>query len=59
MSENKQITKIANDINKHCPDLAECYCGDTHCNSCIARALYNAGYRKYNEGEWGKEEWTL
>ena len=57
---NKQIEEmaftdvdiLANDINQHCADLAENYCGDTHCVSCLANALYNAGYRKQREGEW-------
>ena len=43
---------LANDINQHCPDLAENYCGDTHCTACLANALHNAGYRKQKEGEW-------
>jgi hypothetical protein len=40
---------LANDIYQHCPDLAENYCGDTHCVACLAEALYNAGYRKQSE----------
>lgn len=43
---------LANDIYQHCPDLKDNYCGDTHCVSCLANALYNAGYRKQSEGEW-------
>lgn len=40
---------LANDINQHCADLAENYCGDTHCVACLASALYTAGYRKQSE----------
>ena len=57
MSREKQIEEmtmtpldvLANDIYQHCPDLAENYCGDTHCVACLANAFYNAGYRKQ---EW-------
>lgn len=57
MSRDKQIEEIeisdvdilANDINQHCPDLAENYCGDTHCVSCLAHALTQKGYRKASE----------
>ena len=57
MSREKQIEEmamtpldiLANDIYQHCPDLAENYCGDTHCVACLANALYNAGYRKQSE----------
>ena len=56
---NKQIEEIAftdvdvlaNDLNQHCADLADNYCGDTNCVSCLAHALYNAGYRKQSEEE--------
>ena len=40
---------LANDINQHCHDLKDNYCGDTHCVACLANALYNAGYRKQTE----------
>lgn len=43
---------LANDIYQHCQDLADNYCGDTHCVSCLSTALYNAGYRKQKEGRW-------
>lgn len=57
MSREKQVEEmeftevdiLANDINQHCADLAENYCGDTHCVACLANALYNTGYRKQ---EW-------
>ena len=57
MSREKQIEEtamtpldvLANDIYQHCPDLAENYCGDTHCVACMANGLYNAQYRKQ---EW-------
>ena len=52
MSREKQINELANDLNQHCADLAETYCGDTHCVACLANALYNAGYRKQSVGEW-------
>ncbi len=51
MNVNEQIVEIANVINKHCPDLAECYCGDIHCNYCISKALYNADYHKQRKGK--------
>jgi hypothetical protein len=47
--EMTPLDVLANDINQHCPDLAENYCGDTHCVACLANAIYNAGYRKQ---EW-------
>ena len=37
---------LANDINQHCADLAETYCGDTNCLTCLAHALTEKGYRK-------------
>ena len=54
---NKQIEEmaltdvdiLANDINQHCPDLAENYCGGTHCVACLANALTAKGYRKASE----------
>ena len=57
MSREKQVEEmeftevdiLANDINQHCADLAETYCGDTHCVACLANALYNAGYRKQSD----------
>lgn len=52
MSEEKQINELANDINQHCADLAEIYCGATHCVACLANALYNAGYRKQITAKW-------
>ena len=45
---------LANDINQHCPDLEENYCGDTHCVACLANALTAKGYRKERQGEWIK-----
>ena len=60
MSKDKQIEEmaltevdiLANDLNQHCADLAENYCGGTNCLACLANALYNKGYRKQSEGEW-------
>ena len=51
-TELKPIDILANDINQHCPDLTDNYCGDTHCVACLANALYNAGYRKQEQGVW-------
>lgn len=51
MSSEKQIEEMANDINLHCVDLSDNYCGSTNCTSCLARALHKAGYRKQSEGE--------
>ena len=47
--ELTEVDILANDINQHCADLAENYCGDTHCVTCLANALYNAGYRKQSD----------
>ena len=47
--EMTPVDLLANDINQHCPDLAENYCGDTHCVSCLAHALFNEGWRKQSE----------
>ena len=50
---------LANDINQHCPDLKDNYCGDTHCVACLANALYNAGYRNHTEAEWEKRSFIV
>ena len=57
MNREKQIVEmaftdvdiLANDINQHCADLAENYCGDTHCVACLAHALTEKGYRKSSD----------
>ena len=57
MSIDKQIEEmtltevdiLANDINQHCADLKENYCGDTHCVACLAHALTAKGYRKASD----------
>lgn len=49
MNKEKQIEEIANDLNMHCCSLAEQFCGEMSCNSCITNYLYNAGYRKASE----------
>lgn len=54
MNRDKQIEEmaltevdiLANDLNQHCADLAENYCGGTTCLSCLAHALTAKGYRK-------------
>lgn len=51
MKKEKQIEEMANDINKHCVDLSYTECGAINCTSCLANALYNAGYRKVEQGE--------
>ena len=48
----KQIEEMeAIIISSHCdnPLYKDCY---GECEYCIARDLYNAGYRKQSEGEW-------
>ena len=54
MSKEKQIEEITE-------DLCNIECKGMKCNTCdhygceyrmLAEALYNAGYRKQNEGEW-------
>jgi hypothetical protein len=57
MTKDKQIEEmefsdvdiLANDINQHCADLAETYCGDTNCLTCLAHALTEKGYRKASD----------
>ena len=57
MNNEKQIEEIeltevdilANDLNQHCADLAENYCGGLTCLSCLAHALTEKGYRKSTE----------
>lgn len=57
MSREQQIEEtaftdvdiLANDINQHCADLAETYCGDTNCLTCLAHALTEKGYRKADD----------
>jgi hypothetical protein len=57
MEKQKQIEEmaftdvdiLANDINQHCADLAETYCGGINCLSCLAHALTEKGYRKASE----------
>jgi hypothetical protein len=57
MDKEKQIEEmaltevdiLANDLNQHCADLAENYCGDTTCLTCLAHALTAKGYRKASE----------
>lgn len=57
MSKEKRIEEmeftdvdiIANDINQHCADLAETYCGGTNCLTCLAHALTAKGYRKQSK----------
>ena len=54
MEKEKQIEEIeltevdilANDLNQHCADLAETFCGNTNCLTCLAHALIAKGYRK-------------
>ena len=50
--EGKVFTDVdilANDLNQHCADLAETYCGDMNCLTCLAHALTNKGYRKASD----------
>ena len=57
MNKRKQIEEmeftevdiLANDINQHCADLAETYCGGINCLSCLAHALTAKSYRKASE----------
>ena len=57
MNKEKQIEEmaftdvdiLANELNQHCADLAENYCGGTTCLSCLAHALTEKGYRKASE----------
>ena len=47
-----QIEEMGQDIAYSCIDLVESGCGDNNCYTCLAKALYKAGYRKQSEGEW-------
>ena len=50
--EEMQLTEVdilANDINTHCIDLSQTFCGGTSCTSCLAHALTEKGYRKASE----------
>ena len=47
--KKQDIDELANDINKHCIDLNENYCGSINCVSCLARALNKQGYRKIDK----------
>lgn len=57
MEEEKQIEGmaltevdiLANDLNQHCADLTEIYCGGTNCLICLAHALTEKGYRKASD----------
>jgi hypothetical protein len=57
MSRDKQIEEIeltevdilANDLNQHCADLADNYCGGISCLACLAHAMIDKGYRKASE----------
>ena len=57
MNRDKQIEEmeltdvdiLANDINEHCIDLSQTYCGGTSCTSCLGHALTEKGYRKSTE----------
>ena len=57
MSKEKQIEKmaftdvdiLANDMNQHCADLADDYCGGVNCLTCLAHALTAKGYRKASD----------
>ena len=41
--------RFANDIKSCCADLAETYCGDNSCVTCITDALMKMGYRKASD----------
>lgn len=44
-----EVDILANDLNQHCADLKENYCGYMSCLSCLAHALTEKGYRKASE----------
>lgn len=67
MCEKEQISQIAEIVGKcDCDDCDNCsysgwWNGNLECfDYKIANALYNAGYRKQSEGEWGFDgtSWT-
>lgn len=41
--------RFANDVYLCCADLAETYCGDNSCVTCITDKLMKKGYRKASE----------
>lgn len=50
MNEEKQIEEMAEVIK--CRATNSLQCPRTTCAICKATEMYNAGYRKQNEGEW-------
>jgi len=58
MSREKQIEEMAKILHPDsCFDDNITACRKmTDCSICRATKLYNAGYRKQSEGEWGKDE---
>ena len=58
MSKEKQIEEMQEVLESTC-DKVECKF-PFNCDLCHARHLYNAGYRKQSEGEWGFDgmSWT-
>ena len=57
----EQIEEMAKATTKHCEIDNQCGCCHwSTCNECLAEVLYNTGYRKQSEGEWGFDgiSWT-
>ena len=55
MPKGDQVDDMANVLKAHfkrCQFHPEEYCDSTDCDYCMAKALYNAGYRKQSEGVW-------
>lgn len=59
MSKEKQIEEMAETMSHSCEK--ECRrnkYGEFDCEYCEAELLYNAGYRKQEEGEWIKRNYS-
>jgi hypothetical protein len=50
MTDEKQIEEMAKIVGWHCNEKSMDYCDEVDCcDECLARDLYNAGYRKIPE----------
>lgn len=49
--KEKQIEEMAQDIAYSCADMGYNGCGDKTCCGCIAKSIYDAGYRKIEDHE--------
>ena len=52
MSRDKQISEMANDLAKICPDLVENCCGQVNCVTHLTLSLSKLGYHKHSDGNF-------